>query len=115
MKISEIKVDNGYPNQRKVLNLPIDNETKRVFMDLRYVKQNNLWYFSITDAQSGKILVSLVPIITSHTVLNDLLEPFTHKFVGHLACVPIVDVTSSDNPGLNNWNEFSLVWGDTFG
>lgn len=99
--------------QRQIVNLPIGGMSKRIIFELRYLYATEMWYFSFFEAQSGKPICTYVPLITSYEAMNNLLEPFTHKGIGWLVCLPVVDEPSSVNPTMNNLSEFAIVWGDT--
>lgn len=114
MTTIQITPDPSLLYQRQVLNLTVEGKTKRIIFELRYLYKTEKWYFSMLDAQSGEPYCLYVPVIASSLFLNDLLGPFQHKRLGWMACLPIVDKPSSDNPGMYNWGEFGLVWGDGF-
>jgi hypothetical protein len=109
----QIVTENKSLYQRQIINLPIENISKRVVFELRYLYATDKWYFSFFDAQSGNPLCTYVPLVASYEYMDNLLEPFTHKRIGWLVCFPVVDEPTSVNPTKNNLAEFAIVWGDT--
>lgn len=115
MNLIEIKPMDS-PYQSLSLNLEIGKKTKRVNFELRYMEKTDLWYVTLTDLQTDESYLRFVPLLaSSKTQLNNLWEPFRHKGIGMLGCIPVVDNPSSENPSLNNLNEFAIVWGDGIG
>ena len=99
-------------HQRQVINLNVQGKAKRVVFETKHFDITDKWYVSIFDAQSGQPLCTFVPLIASYDMMINLLEPFAHKRIGWLFCVPVVDEPSSEFPRRNNLGEFTLFWGD---
>ena len=114
MNTSRINVEPSMLYQRQVLNLTVEGKTKRTIFELRYLYKTDKWYISLFDAQSGNPYCLYVPVIASDKLLDNLLEPFAHKRIGWMACIPLGDGPSTGNPTRYNWDEFGLVWGDSF-
>ena len=95
------------------LTIDPDGYSLRARVELRYLNEPQHWYISIFNAANGEAICRYVPVIASYGMLNDLMEPFHHKHIGSIYCVPVVAKPSSTNPGLKNLGEFEIVWGDT--
>ena len=100
--------------QQQVINLGSGDLSRRVIFELRYFYKTDKWYISMSDAQTGETICTCVPVIASYSFYINLLEPYYHKGIGWIMCVPVVDEPSSENPGRNNLDEFALFWGDEF-
>ena len=114
MKLIKITPEPNVLYQQQVLNLTVNKKTTRVIFELRYLFRTDKWYVSLFDAQTGAPLCTYIPLVSSTIQLNNLLEPFSYKNLGWLACIPIVDEPSTENPSKNNLSEFAIVWGDSF-
>ena len=114
MNLLEIILDPETLYQRQTFNIDVGSESKRITFELRYLFKPGKWYFSFYDAQSSEPLCTYVPLVASYGQINDLLEPFGYKDIGHMACIPAVDEPSSQDPGQYNLSEFRLIWGDSF-
>ncbi len=102
----------------QVMYLPVspDGHAFQAKVELRYLSAPGLWFLSISDAMRGELYVNQIPVICSCGDLNDLLYPFRWLFqgsgIGSLFCVKAVESPSSTDPGLENLQEFYLLWGN---
>jgi len=71
-----------------------------------------MWYLSIFDADTEEAFCRYVPVIASYEDRNDLLAPFATKLIGSIYCVPMVNEPATQDPGLDNMDEFEIVWAD---
>ncbi len=102
----------------QVIDIPAspDGQAFQARITLRFLPATDHWFLSLSDAISGEILVSQIPVICSYETLNDLFYPFRWLFqgsgIGSFFCVKAVDRPSSPDPGKENLTEFILLWGD---
>ena len=92
--------------------ITVNNETKQVRIELRYLPKTEKWYLSMFDSQSGESYFRYVPVVSCKKDKNNLIAPFYYKNVGSVVCVPMYDETSSVNPVEKNLGEFMIAWGD---
>ena len=76
------------------VTLPLGRNNIRLRFEIRYLNEPGM--------------------IASYGGFNNLLEAFAYKQMGCLAVIPLVEHPQSENPGLNNLNEFEIVWGESF-
>ena len=112
MNMIVIRPVSGQKRQEKIVNLPIGKKSKRLVFNLYYRDKTDMWYISIYEAQSGLLVCGEVPVVNSGYYPNDLFEAYKHKEIGQIACIPMANNPSTENPSLNNWDEFALAWGD---
>ena len=114
MTLYRIDKTPGERYQIITITLPYKKDNIRLRFEIRYLNETGLWYLSLFNLQTGETCCRYVPIIASYEAVNNLLEPYAYKEMGCVACVPVVENPQSENPGLNNFNEFELVWGESF-
>ncbi len=106
------------PWQVMYLAVSPDGNAFTARVDLRYLRAPGKWFLSITNGATGTKYVNQIPIICSHGVLNDLLEPFRYLFggsgIGSMFCLKAVDHPATEDPEKDNLKEFKLYWGDQF-
>lgn len=109
-----VSVDPKIRYQSIIMTISPNGEPYRFNFSLRYLNEAEMWFISIEDADSGKSYCQYVPLIASYDPenANNLLEPFKHKRIGCIFCIPIVNEPSSVDPGLDNLDEFAIIWGD---
>ena len=114
MNLIKITPEPNLLYQQQVMNLTVGKKTTRAVFELRYLHRTDKWYVSFYEAQTGAPICTYIPLIASTIELNNLLEPFAYKDIGWLACIPIVDEPSTENPSKDNLSEFAIVWGDSY-
>ena len=109
-----IDVDPAIRYQSLIATISPNGETFRLKFSLRYLNEADMWFFSISEADSGQSYCQYVPLVASYDTqnANNLLAPFKHKRIGNIYCVPVVEETSTVDPGLDNLGEFQIIWGD---
>lgn len=109
-----IIIDPNVLHQRQIINLPFQKKSRRVVFEAEYLEEPDLWFISFYNAQDNSPICTKIPLIASHKYPFNILEPFQHKNVGWMLCVPLVDEPSSDNPSRDNMGEFGILWGDSY-
>lgn len=114
MKLYKISKNPDERYQIITITLPYGKDNLRLRFEIRYLNEPGLWCLSLFNLQTGEACCRYVPLIASYGAVNNLLEPFAYKKMGCLAVIPLVEKPQSENPGLNNLNEFEIVWGESF-
>lgn len=96
------------------VTLPLGRNNIRLRFEIRYLNEPGMWFLSLSNLQTGESCCRYIPLIASYGGFNNLLEAFAYKQMGCLAVIPLVEHPQSENPGLNNLNEFEIVWGESF-
>ena len=116
---------NGYflplsadPWQVFTVDVVLDGAEFHAQVEIRYLPAPDRWFVSIRDHASGELLVNQVPLVCSCGPLNDLMFPFAHlrggKGLGSMFCLRKAESAEQADPGRDNLEEFSLLFGDTF-
>ena len=108
----------GEPCQVMYLPVSPDGHAFQAMLELRFLNAPGRWFLSISDAVTGETYVNMIPLVCSYEQLNDLLFPFRWLFqgsgIGSLFCLKAVDTPATQDPGRDNLNEFTLLWGDRY-
>lgn len=109
-------------------NIPIDYITKSVeFQSTVQVNDENItlrfnirwnefagyWTLTLTDMDSGEIVIDSVPLVTGSGALTvNILRQHEYLEIGRAFFLARVDTPASEYPGEENMDEFALVWED---
>ena len=106
------------PWQIHYLPSPLAEVSFSARLDIRCLPAAAGWFLSLSDATTGQRYVNQIPLICSHTDLNDLFAPFRHRFhgagLGTLVCLKAAESPTTPDPTRENLDEFMLFWGDTY-
>jgi len=81
---------------------------------LRYNGEAEYWYMGVSDAVTGQVFFSDMPLIAGMYPAANLLEQFEHLRIGAAAVVKINPDNPDDAPnGGNLGRDFVLIWGDS--
>ena len=101
------------PNQSFRCTIPVNGQNMPFDFTFRYNSEAHYWIMSISDATSGSMYVSDLPLLTGVYPAANLLEQFEHLRIG----AAVIVKTNPDNPedAPNAYNlgiDFQLVWSD---
>ena len=101
------------PNQTFRCTIPVNGQNIPFEFTLRYNSEAEYWIIGVSNATTGQLLVSDIPLIAGVFPAANLLEQHAHLRIGSAAVVKI----SPDNPdyapnGNNLGTDFALVWSD---
>ena len=103
--------------QMFTLDMVIDGEPLQARVEIRYFPAPDKWMVSIWDHSSGEQLVTMLPLLCSFGVVNDLLLPFRHlrsgRGLGSLLCLRGTEEPTTPDPTGENLIMFQLLWGDS--
>lgn len=105
------QLDPDYESQPFSSTITIGNEARRVRFDFDYHSYTEKWYVGLYDMLEEKYYCSNIPVVASYGVINDLFAPYHYLNIGRFVCVPVVDSPSTEDPKMENVNEFELIWG----
>ena len=114
MDDTALVVDPANKNQTQILSITPNDVPCRLRVFLRYLNHSDRWYLSIFNADTDEVYCRYVPVTASYDVPVDLLGPFQHKKIGSIFCVPAVESPATEDPGLDNLDEFQIVWTDNY-
>jgi len=101
------------PNQNFRCTIPVNSQNMPFDFTLRYNSEAEYWILSITDAITGQMLASDLPLIAGEYPSANLLEQYEHLRIGAAVIVKInPDNTDYAPNGTNLGTDFQLVWGD---
>lgn len=101
------------PNQTFTTKLAIDGVNINLELALRFNEMAGYWVLTITDPESGTILLDSIPLITGVQPASNILGQFEYLGIGSAYVVP-VGGSSLDYPDSTTLGTaFQLVWGDT--
>ena len=99
-------------SQAIITTIEVKKIAKRVRVEFDYFEKIDKWMMAIYDAQSGESYCTNIPVIASYEAKNNLIEPYRHKNLGEVVCVPTIESPSSADPGKENMSEFAVIWGE---
>jgi len=112
MSLQKIPLDNS-PNQNFQCALTIGNENRNLSFLLCYNQIAEYWVISITDTNTGELLLDSVSFVTGQYPAGNILEPYSYLDIGSAFLVN-VSGSSMDYPDDTNLGaDFVLLWGDT--
>jgi hypothetical protein len=110
-----IPLDNS-PDQTFTVTIPVDGVNKAFLIRLRYNLIAKYWVMSVSDQNTGGMILDGVPLVTGQYPAADLFRQYAYLGLGSAAIVPTGEFLDRDYPddadgGLGG--DFVLVWGDT--
>jgi len=101
------------PNQNFRCTIPVNGQNIPFDFTFRYNSEADYWIMSISDATSGNMLVSDLPLLAGIYPAANLLEQFEHLRIGAAVIVKTNPDNPNDAPNANNLGvDFQLVWSD---
>lgn len=112
LNIQIIPLDSS-PNQSFETTLFVDGQNIRIQLQLRYNAMAGYWAMTITDPETGAILLDSVPMVTGVYPAANILAQYPHLGLGSAYVLPVgnVDLDFPDDSTLGT--EFVLAWSDT--
>ena len=106
------------PWQVFTADVMLDGEPFHAQISVRWLPAAGRWFLSVWDHASGELLVNQVPLVCTCGPLNDLMFPCAHvrggKGLGSMFCLRKAESAGQADPGRDNLEEFSILFGDTF-
>ena len=110
--VYEIPLDTTRDQEFNVM-VDVGGENVSLILHLRYNTIGSFWNMDVSDGDTGKILISKVPLLPGEGLAADMLRQFSHLGIGMAMILPVTDNTSSDHPDITNLGtDFVLLWGD---
>lgn len=107
-----IKLDPSEPYQAQTITINPDGRTVTLRLEIRYMVYLDKWFLSIYNAADSTCLITYVPIVSSETIINDLLGLFGYLAVGSVGCFPVSMQQYGTDPAKDTLNLFEIQWGD---
>lgn len=110
-----IKLDPSEPYQAQTLTISPNGRTITLRLEFRYMVYLDRWYLSIWNASDSTCLLTYVPLVSSETVINDLLGQFVHLRIGSVGVFPVSMQQYGTDPAEKTLDLFEVQWGDALG
>ena len=111
MSWHEIPLDNT-PDQEFHITVEANEKNIPLIMRLRYNTEGNFWHMDISDGNTGKMMISNVPLVTGQFPAADMMRQFQHMGIGSAIILNVTDKTAGNIPGMFDLGtDFILLWG----
>ena len=101
------------PNQNFRSTIPVNGQNMSFDFTFRYNSEAHYWIMSVSDAISGQMFVSDIPLIAGVYPSANLLEQHEHLRIGAAVVVKTNPDNPDDAPNADNLGtDFVLVWGE---
>lgn len=101
------------PDQSFAVTVEIDGANKGFGCRLRYNTVENYWFLTISDGNTGALLVDNLPLLCGYYPYNDLLKAYRYKGLGSMFVIPAQDRLPDRPDAANLGIDYYLLWGDT--
>jgi hypothetical protein len=115
MSYVTIPLDNS-PDQTFSVTVPIDGANRALLIRLRYNLVADYWFMSVSDQNTGELIIDGIPLVTGQYPAADLFRQYAYLGLGSAAIVPAAEFLSLDYPDDSDGSlgrDFVLSWGDT--
>ena len=96
--------------QTFAVQLTVNTQPLTLNLTLTYSPMSGYWQMAVADV-NGNSLIASVPLITGLYPAANLLAQYQYLQIGS-AYLLNTGTSALDYPGVNNLNQFSLLWGD---
>jgi hypothetical protein len=103
---------NSAPNQLFNITIPLANKNLRLSLNVRYNSEAEYWTLTITNSETGIILIDSLPLVTGEYPSADLLQQFGYLNLGSMGVVKTKDILTDRPDDSNLGTDFLLLWGD---
>lgn len=93
----------------------IDGKNRTLRLSFRYHSIIDKWMMTISDAQTGKDIVTNIPVLGSKILANDLVSQFRHLGLGSIWAASYERDLAGQTPSIDNLSKFELIVGDALG
>ena len=108
----EIPLDTT-PDQRFNVVVEVGGRNISLTLHLRYNTIGEMWNMDVSDGNTGKMLISRVPLLPGEGLASDNLRQFSHLGIGTAMVLAVTDNVQTDHPDITNLGtDFVLLWGD---
>jgi len=98
------------PNQTFQIQLVVNGNPLTLAIALSYSEMAGHWQMQVIDV-NGNVLIASVPLITGWYPAANILAQYQYLNIGSAYVLNTGNATT-DSPGPNNLNQFTLLWGD---
>jgi len=99
------------PNQTFALQLTVNGEPLTLNIVLSFSDMAGYWQMAVSDV-NGVLLVASMPLITGWYPAANLLAQYQYMGIGSAYLLNTIGPAVGDYPGVNNLDQFTLLWGD---
>ena len=103
----------NFPNQKMVVVVPVDDENRFFEIEANYNEIAEYWTMTIRDVETGKDILTGIPLLTSFGDFANIMKQYGYKNIGSVYVYPKQFTKASRPNDTNLGTDYIILWGDT--
>lgn len=100
------------PNQTFGVTVPVNGGNVDFTIVLNYNETAEYWSMTLSLSESGTVVFSQIPLLTSFSGFSNIALQFKYKRLGSIYVCPVNETKESRPNGENLGTSYVLLWGD---